>query len=67
MPLLQVHLLQGRPAAVKVAIVEELTEVVHRHLGSDRERISVLITEYGEADWNVAGAPLRRGEAAVLD
>lgn len=67
MPLLQVHLLAGRPASVKTSLVEELTEVVHRVLGSDKARISVLLTEYAEGTWNVAGQPLVLGEAAVRD
>ena len=67
MPLLQVHLLEGRPTAVKAELVRELTEVVERVLGSSSERISVLVTEYAGGDWNVAGEPLRLGEAAVDD
>lgn len=67
MPLIQVHLLEGRPSSVKSGLVRELTEVVGRHLGSEPDRISVLITEYGDGDWNVAGEPLRRGEDAVRD
>jgi|GEM_PF-6165303 len=64
-PLLQVHLLEGRPAAVKAVLVEELTEVLHRVLGSDKDRIAVLLTEYAAGEWNVAGQPLVLGEAAV--
>lgn len=67
MPLLQVHLLEGRPPAVKTELVRELTEVVQRVLGSSPERISVLITEYGDGDWNVGGAPLRPSEGAIDD
>lgn len=67
MPLLQVHLLEGRSPALKADLVRELTEVVQRHLGSDPERIAVLITEYREGNWNVAGEPLTLGKAAPVD
>lgn len=67
MPLLQVHLLEGRPPAVKAQLVRELTEVVERVLGSSSERISVLVSEYAEGDWNVAGEPLRLPEGALDD
>ncbi|GAA1124926.1 tautomerase family protein [Nocardioides aquiterrae] len=64
MPLLQVHLLAGRPPALKAQLVRELTEVVERVLGSSPERVSVLVTEYAEGHWNVGGEPLRLPEAA---
>ncbi|MFI1035439.1 4-oxalocrotonate tautomerase family protein [Streptomyces sp. NPDC020951] len=64
MPLLQVHLLEGRPASVKKELVRELTEVVERVLGSRPERISVLVAEYAEGDWSVAGEPLELPQGA---
>lgn len=67
MPMLEVHLLSGRPPAVKAELVRELTDVVHRILGSAPEAIHVLINEYDEGTWNVAGHPLVRGEAAARD
>ncbi len=62
MPFLQVHLLAGRPEATKGALVRELTEAVARTLGSDPDRIQVLLTEYADGEWNVAGKPLSLGE-----
>jgi 4-oxalocrotonate tautomerase len=66
-PLLQIHLLEGRSPAVKEQLVGELTEVIHRVLGSRSERISVLITEYTREDWNVGGKPLEVGKAVQDD
>ena len=65
MPLLQVHLLEGRSAAVKAQLVRELTEVVESVLGSSSERISILVSEYAEGEWSVGGEPLRRPGAAL--
>ena len=67
MPLLQVHLLEGRSEAVKAALMKDLTEVVQRRLGSDSDRISILISEYAEGTWSVGGEPLRRGEVVTND
>jgi 4-oxalocrotonate tautomerase len=58
-PLLEVHLLAGRPEAAKAELVRELTAAVRRTLGSAPERIQVLIREYPQGHWNVAGEPLR--------
>ena len=66
-PLLQVHLLKGRPQTVKAELVRELTDAVERVLGSSSERISVLVTEYSAGEWNVAGVPLDLPTGAVDD
>jgi len=65
MPILQVHLLAGRPEETKAALVEQLTETVHRVLGSDPERVQILISEYGEGQWSKAGQPLKLSGGVV--
>nr|MCW2729024.1 hypothetical protein [Aeromicrobium sp.] len=67
MPILEVHLLSGRPDEVKSVLVRELTDAVHRTLGSAPEAIQVLLTEYQDGSWNVAGEPLTLGKAAARD
>ncbi|GAB6986544.1 tautomerase family protein [Nocardioides pyridinolyticus] len=67
MPLLHVHLLAGREPALKAELVRELTDVVHRTLDADPERITVLLTEHGSEDWSVAGRAVTRGEAGARD
>jgi 4-oxalocrotonate tautomerase len=67
MPILEVHLLSGRPDEVKSELVRELTDVVHRTLGSAPERIQVLISEYPDGAWHVGGEPLLLGESAARD
>lgn len=57
-PIVQIHMLAGRSGAAKETLVKELTAAVERSLGSTPERIQVLVTEYAEGDWTVAGAPL---------
>ncbi|MHB8274802.1 MAG: tautomerase family protein [Dermatophilaceae bacterium] len=62
MPIIHVHLLAGRPAEAKVELAKELTSVMQRTLGSDPERVHVLITEYAEGDWSLGGRPLQAGQ-----
>lgn len=66
-PLLQVHLIQGRSPEVKAELVRGLTEVVERTLGSDPQRIAVLVTEYAEGHWNVGGEALELGQVVADD
>ena len=65
MPLLHVHLLAGREPALKADLVRELTDAVHRTLGADPQRITVIVTEHASEDWNVAGRALVRGGEVV--
>lgn len=59
MPILQIHLLAGRSDATKVELVEELTRAVQRVLGSDPERIQILLSEYGDGQWSKGGKALK--------
>jgi 4-oxalocrotonate tautomerase len=58
MPFVQIHMLSGRSNAAKKVLVKELTEAVERSIGSSPDKIQVLVTEYAEGDWTVAGEPL---------
>jgi 4-oxalocrotonate tautomerase len=58
MPIIHVHLLAGRPAEAKTALVNELTSAMQRTLGSDPERVHVLIHEYADGEWSIGGKPL---------
>ncbi|CUR58814.1 putative enzyme [metagenome] len=58
MPVVEVRLLAGRSVEVKAELAKELTEVVQRHLGSDPQRIQILVTEYEPGTWYAAGESL---------
>jgi 4-oxalocrotonate tautomerase family enzyme len=62
-PIVQIHMLAGRSSSAKQVLVEELTAAVERSLGSSPDRIQVLVTEYAEGDWTVAGQPLTLPES----
>nr|MCW2727357.1 hypothetical protein [Aeromicrobium sp.] len=65
MPILQLHLLEGRPSATKAQLVEELTRTVERVLGSPTDRIQILISEYGDGQWAKGGRALELNNGTV--
>lgn len=58
MPVIQVYLLEGRSEEVKSTLARELTAAVERSLGSDPERVQVLINSVAGGDWFRAGTAL---------
>jgi 4-oxalocrotonate tautomerase len=58
MPIVQVNLLAGRPAAVKAELAAKITEAVCQVLQARPETVRVLLQEYGDDEWFVAGKAL---------
>jgi len=58
MPIVQLHLLEGRSTELKKALISEVTDAVSRTLGSPRESIRVLLNEIPKENWGVAGVPI---------
>lgn len=59
MPNVHVQLLEGRSAAQKQALVDELTAAVVKTLGVGADRVQVLISEFPEGSWARGGVTLR--------
>ena len=59
MPILQIHLVAGRSDTIKAELVAELTRTVQRVLGSDPDRIQILLSEYGDGHWSKGGKALK--------
>ena len=59
MPMIEVHLLEGRGAGQKALLSQEVTEAVQRVLGVAAERVQVLIHEYDSENWTIGGQPVR--------
>ena len=55
MPIIDVTLLEGRPATVKAELIRELTDAAEKVLGVPRESIRVLLRELPPAHWGVGG------------
>lgn len=55
MPIIEMHLLQGRTVEQKRAVAEAVAEAVTRSLGVRPESIRLLITEHSSEEFSVAG------------
>lgn len=55
MPILQVHLLEGRDIEKKRLLVKRLTEVICDTLGSPPEKVRVILSDMAHHDYSVGG------------
>jgi 4-oxalocrotonate tautomerase len=60
MPLVQVSLIEGRPADLKERLIAELTDAVVRVLEAPPEAVRVILNEVPAAHWGVAGVSKAR-------
>lgn len=65
MPVVEVHLLEGRSDEVKSELARGLTQAIVHTLGSDPERVQVVFKEHGPSDWYRAGEPVAGRPNAV--
>lgn len=67
MPIIEMHLLQGRTVEQKRAVAEAIAEAVTRTLGVKPEQVRLLITEHHSEEFSVGGvtAGLKQELAAV--
>lgn len=55
MPLIEIHLLQGRTKEQKKALLEAVTKAVHESINAPLETIRVWIQEFPPDEYMVAG------------
>jgi 4-oxalocrotonate tautomerase len=55
MPIIEMHLMQGRTREQKRAVAEAVSEAVTRTLGVRPEQVRLLITEHGSEEFSVGG------------
>lgn len=55
MPIIEIHLIQGRTVEQKRAVAEAVCEAVTRMLGVKPEQVRLLITEHGFEEFSVGG------------
>ena len=55
MPLIEVHMLEGRTENQKKAVLEAITKAVHESLGAPLPSIRVWIQEMARKEYMVAG------------
>lgn len=66
MPFVQLALLQGRPLAQHHALIAEITEILVRVLGAERERIRVHSSDVDPDKWGIGGQPASVRRAAEI-
>jgi 4-oxalocrotonate tautomerase len=55
MPIIRIELLEGRPPAVKTALIQRVTEAAVETLRVEPEQVRVLLYELPPQHWAVAG------------
>jgi 4-oxalocrotonate tautomerase len=55
MPLVEIHLLEGRTDGQKKALLAAVTEAVHRSIGASKESIRVWIQEFPRTEYMAGG------------
>ncbi|MCZ4303443.1 tautomerase family protein [Zoogloeaceae bacterium G21618-S1] len=69
MPIIEMHLMEGRTVEQKRSVAEAITDAVTRALGVKAETVRILITQHGAEDFSVAGitAGARSEQQTVLE
>ena len=55
MPLIEIHLLEGRTEEQKKALLTAVTQAVHKSIGAPVETIRIWIEEFTPKDYMAAG------------
>ena len=55
MPIIQVHMMEGRTDEQKEAVIHEVTEAMIRAIGVPKESVRVLINEMPKQHFGIAG------------
>ena len=55
MPLIEIHLLEGRTEEQKKALLTSVTRAVHESIGSPLESIRVWVQEFSPTEYMIAG------------
>ncbi len=60
MPLIEIHMLEGRSEEQKKALLEAITRAVHESIGAPHPSIRVWIQEFSPKEFMVAGELAKR-------
>ncbi|MFC0295943.1 MULTISPECIES: 4-oxalocrotonate tautomerase [Geobacillus] len=58
MPIVHIHLLEGRPREKITEVIREVTDTISAVLGSPKENVRVIVSEVPKSHWGVAGIPM---------
>ncbi|MOA55448.1 2-hydroxymuconate tautomerase [compost metagenome] len=57
MPIVHVHMMEGRSAEQKEAVIREVSDAMSRAVDVPLDRVRVLIHELPKSHWGIAGEP----------
>lgn len=55
MPFALIHILEGRDAAKKTAMIKAVTDAISTSLETPRENVRVIVQEIPKAQWGIGG------------
>lgn len=55
MPIIQIHMIEGRTNEQKEAVIHEVTEAMVRAVGTPKESVRVLINEMPKQHFGIGG------------
>lgn len=67
MPIIEMHMLEGRTTEQKSAVAAAMTEAVCTSLGCPPETVRILITEHREAEFYVGGLNKAQRDAKLQE
>ena len=65
MPLVNVHMAEGRTPDQKRALMDAITDAMHEHIGAPRESVRVWINEFPNTDFMAGGELLADKQARL--
>ncbi len=65
MPLVNVHMAEGRTAEQKKALMDAITDAMEEHIGAPRSAVRVWITEMANTDFMAGGELLADKQARL--
>jgi 4-oxalocrotonate tautomerase len=63
MPIIEMHMMEGRSPELKCSVAAAVTEAVARTLSCSPETVRILITEHGGQEFFVAGQTMAQRAA----
>jgi len=57
MPIVHIHMLEGRDAERRAQLIERITDVLVETAGAPREKVVVLLNEVARENWGSGGVP----------
>ncbi len=66
MPIIEMHLLEGRSSEIKARVASAITEAAAESLGVSPETVRILITEHKKDEFYVAGIAGRASDRKTV-